>query len=344
MTMLMLNSQHWNSTLTAGVTEALLTAHQGPRNVSPKAVALGSCLILVNAAISLSLSLGLEFYLIIATIRCVVQLGVLGYVILVPIFTTPYWFVVVSYAVVMCLVGAAEASSRPAYSFKWMFLQILACTVVSPVIFVSFALLVLIRTNPWWEPRYFIPLLGMLLGNCISGMSVGLSALLEELSTGKDRIELLMYYGATRWEAGRDTIARCIKLAMTPILNQMSVVGIVSIPGMMTGSILGGTSPEQAARYQMLILFLIAANTGTGVVLVVFAAYASLVDKQHRVCSDSIYPRKRIEKLDKRLHSWALQAWQNMGGKIQSRPNCTTNGLNGPALRPELEPLVATSA
>ena len=59
-------------------------------------------------------------------------------------------------------------------------------------------------------------------------------------------MELLLSMGATRWEASREMIQRCIRLAMTPVLNQMNVVGIVSIPGMMTGQILGGTDPSQA--------------------------------------------------------------------------------------------------
>ena len=62
---------------------------------------------------------------------------------------------------------------------------------------------------------------------------------------GKDKIELLLSLGATRWEATREIIQRSVRVAMTPVLNQMNVVGIVSIPGMMTGQILGGTDPSQ---------------------------------------------------------------------------------------------------
>ena len=60
-------------------------------------------------------------------------------------------------------------------------------------------------------------------------------------------MELLLSMGGSRWEASRDIIQRCVRLAMTPVLNQMNVVGIVSIPGMMTGQILGGTDPSQAS-------------------------------------------------------------------------------------------------
>lgn len=64
-------------------------------------------------------------------------------------------------------------------------------------------------------------------------------------ATGRDRIELKLAIGASRWEATQETLQRSVKVALTPILNQMNVVGIVSIPGMMTGQILSGSDPSQ---------------------------------------------------------------------------------------------------
>lgn len=68
------------------------------------------------------------------------------------------------------------------------------------------------------------------------------------ITSGADRIEKLLALGASRTEATQDVLGRSVRLAMTPLLNQMSVVGLVSIPGMMTGQILGGSNPDQAAR------------------------------------------------------------------------------------------------
>jgi ABC-type iron transport system FetAB permease component len=89
------------------------------------------------------------------------------------------------------------------------------------------------------------------LGNTISGISVGLGVVIDELSAGANRVEKLLALGATRWEATRAPVRRAVRLAMTPLLNQMSVVGLVSIPGMMTGQILAGSDPSDAARYQV---------------------------------------------------------------------------------------------
>ena len=69
---------------------------------------------------------------------------------------------------------------------------------------------------------------------------------------GRDRVELLLAIGATRWEATRETVGRSVRVACTPILNQMNVVGLVSIPGMMTGQILSGSDPSQANHWFML--------------------------------------------------------------------------------------------
>lgn len=91
----------------------------------------------------------------------------------------------------------------------------------------------------------------MLLGNATSGVSLGLSNIIDALTTQRAQVETMLALGATRWEATQAHVHRAIITAMTPVLNQMSVVGVVSIPGMMTGQILGGQAPMQAARYQV---------------------------------------------------------------------------------------------
>ena len=66
-------------------------------------------------------------------------------------------------------------------------------------------------------------------------------------AAGKDRVELLLSIGASRWEATREAISRSVRVATMPIINQMNVVGLVSIPGMMTGQILSGSDPAQVS-------------------------------------------------------------------------------------------------
>ncbi|KAL0038243.1 hypothetical protein WJX79_009937 [Trebouxia sp. C0005] len=258
--------------------------------LSPWAVGLAALLLLINGLFSVYLCLGLHKTLGTAAIRCTIQLTILGYI-LVPIFSYDRWWLVLLYAGFMITIAAAEAVSRPSAVYQGMLVHTLGVVGGAATGVICYAMLLIIRVQPWWHAQYFIPTLGMILGNCISGVSVGLSSVMEELTTGKGRIELLLALGATRMEATRETMQRCLVLALTPVLNQMSVMGVVSIPGMMTGQILGGTVPSQAARYQIMIMFLIAATTCIAVVGSVYLAVLNILDRQHRLCSEKILPR-----------------------------------------------------
>ena len=128
-----------------------------------------------------------------------------------------------------------------------MYVHILGCLGVASFTFLAYALAAAVRPAPWWNPQYSIPTLGLMLGNAVTGVAVGLGTLLDELGRGSggDGVELMLCLGASRWEASRGAVARAAKLAMTPILNQLSVVGLVWIPGMMTGQMIAGADPAQ---------------------------------------------------------------------------------------------------
>ena len=94
---------------------------------------------------------------------------------------------------------------------------------------------------------------GMLLGNCINGVALSLDRALTSLTEQADEVDLLLAFGATCGEATRHPVRDAVRVGAVPTMNSLSVIGIVSIPGMMTGQILGG-----AASYQILIVYLIA--------------------------------------------------------------------------------------
>jgi ABC-type iron transport system FetAB permease component len=130
------------------------------------------------------LSLGLHSQLLIAGLRCVVQLSALGYV-LMPIFAARQPWLVLGYAAFMTLVSAVEAVGRPSHVYEGMFVRTLAIISAAAGVSLAYALVLVIRVQPWWTPHYLIPMLGMVLGNTISGVSVGTSAAMEELGAGK---------------------------------------------------------------------------------------------------------------------------------------------------------------
>lgn len=100
-----------------------------------------------------------------------------------------------------------------------------------------------------------VPIIGMILGNAISAIGISCNAIQKEFAENRDKIETYLAFGATRFEACRPIGKEALKLALLPTVNQMSVIGLISIPGMMTGAIIGGSSVQQAARLQMIIMF-----------------------------------------------------------------------------------------
>jgi len=91
---------------------------------------------------------------------------------------------------------------------------------------------------------------------------------------------VLLACGATPWETARDCVAEAVRAGMTPTINSMMVIGLVSLPGMMTGQILGGADPREAVRYQIVIMYVIAAAVTIGSFILVGLAYKRLFDKE----------------------------------------------------------------
>jgi putative ABC transport system permease protein len=263
----------------------------GPIDLGWPQVAGAAALVLVNGGISLAFHLGLERRLLIASARTLVQLLALGWI-LTPVFRLGSAWPVLALALIMVTLASFEAVGRSKRRFAGMRAQALGAMIVGGMTTAVFGSAVLVGTDPWWKPQYLIPLLGMILGNSLTGISLGLDKCTELLDTGRDRVEALLALGATRTEAGRPVAVESLRTGMIPILNAMAAVGLVTIPGMMTGQILGGTGPQLAARYQMLIMFLIASSTAAGVTLAVLASLRSLFDADHRLRVDRLHEKK----------------------------------------------------
>jgi putative ABC transport system permease protein len=191
----------------------------------------------------------------------------------------------------MIALAAREALKRAGRSYRGSWFDTFFALLVASLLTLAVATRVVLGVEPWWEPRYLIPLLGMILGNALTGVSLGLDRCLTELQEGKSRVEALLAYGATRWEAARPVAVLSLRAGLIPILNTMSVVGLVTIPGMMTGQLLGGTNPALAARYQILIMFLIAAATALGAGIAIVLGLNRCFDREARLRDERI--RKR---------------------------------------------------
>lgn len=249
-------------------------------------VALAALLIVINGAISVALHLRIEKSLVIGSVRTVVQLLLVGLV-LEWVFRLDRWYVVVSLAMVMTLIAGITAASRNERRYPGIWLNTIISVWASAWIVTSFALFAVMQgIDKWYQPQYAIPLLGMVLGNTLNGISVGLNTFTESLVTRREQVESLLCLGATRWEAARAPLQHAVRTGMIPIINSMMVVGIVSLPGMMTGQLVSGMSPIQAVKYQIVIMFLIASATALGTVAIVMLTFLRLFTTQHQFRKD----------------------------------------------------------
>jgi putative ABC transport system permease protein len=147
----------------------------------------------------------------------------------------------------------------------------------------AYAIFVVLRgIDTWYHPQYTIPLLGMILGNALTGISIGLATFTESLVARRAEVETLLALGATRWEASRAPMRHALRTGLTPIINSMMVAGVVSLPGMMTGQLLAGVSPIEAVKYQIVIMFVIAAATALGTTGVVLLGFRRLFTVDHQ--------------------------------------------------------------
>jgi len=249
-------------------------------------VGLAASLIVINGLISLTLRLGMERTLAIASVRTIVQLALVGLV-LEWVFGLEHVTVVITLLCVMTLVAALTAAQRSQRRYRGLWWDMILSIWASSWLVTAFVLFVVLQgIDKWYQPQYAIPLLGMVLGNTLNGISLGQNTLGEALVTQRDQVETLLALGATRWEAARGPIRQAVRTGTIPIINSMMVVGLVSLPGMMTGQILTGAQPIQAVKYQIVIMFLMASATALGTVGVVLLGFRRLFNSDHQfLCS-----------------------------------------------------------
>ena len=164
---------------------------------------IAASLVLVSGAISLALGLDLHRRLLLAALRTVAQLLLIGLV-LNWIFRWGTWYVVLGLMTVMTLIAGVAAIRRTGRRWPGMLLDSIVSIWASSWLVTAVALGAVVQVQPWYQPQYAIPLLGMILGNTLNGMALGLDRLGEELAAQRDQVETLLALGATRWEAARE--------------------------------------------------------------------------------------------------------------------------------------------
>lgn len=256
-------------------------------------LAFAGLLLCINGLISIVFRLRLELSFAIAAIRMVIQLTAVGLV-LKHVFaqTSPTW--TAGLAAVMVLVAGYELTARQQGPFRsWRAFGLGSITLLLVgTLGTIYATAVVIGPSPWYAPRYFLPILGMVLGNALTSASLVLQILEEAALRDRASIEDRIALGATRFEAFSSVLSHALRTAMTPLLNTMSVAGVVALPGMMTGQILAGAEPVGAAKYQIMIMFVLTGASALGALMAAVGGVLMLTDKRHRLRLDRFRPRK----------------------------------------------------
>jgi len=200
-----------------------------------------SIFVLIDAGLSLAFGLGVHRSLLFAAVRMVVQLTLVGMV-LTTLFSlvSPLWTGLA--AVGMVLFAGHEAVQRQERQLAgwWSYGIGTGSMMMASGAVTVFALATALRPDPWYDPRYAIPLLGMVLGNCMTGVGLGLDTLTTSLANRRAGVEAQLMLGASRRAATAPVMRVALRSALMPVINSMAATGVVSLPGMMTRQILGG--------------------------------------------------------------------------------------------------------
>ncbi len=238
-------------------------------------LALAGALVLVAVALAQWQRLGLARGFLIGAVRAVVQLVAVGYV-LVYVFAETHWWLVLLALVVMLVAATATATRRTTQRPRPGERRTLSTITGSAILVgagltLAYVTVVVLRVRPWYEPRYLIPLFGMIVGNAMNGAALAAERLASEMESRRGEVEAYLALGATPARASAEPVRRAQVAALIPAVNGLAVVGLVQLPGMMTGQILAGQSPLLAVRYQIVVAFMLAAATAITTSIVVLA-------------------------------------------------------------------------
>lgn len=232
-------------------------------------LALAYVSVLILLIIFRSRGIRREKEILIATTRMTVQLTVMGYV-LMYIFDHPSWWLTSLMIAVMISFAVFNALKRVKTSMSRQLKQITGLSLIlGSLCAVLFFILGVLRVHPWFNPQYFIPISGMIVGNSMTGISLGANRLCADMRDKRQTVENSLMLGATPARAVKEIVNDAFDSAILPTMNNMLTMGVVSLPGMMTGQILSGTFPITAIKYQIGIMLAILGSTALCVMLFV---------------------------------------------------------------------------
>lgn len=236
-------------------------------------LALAGVYVLVTLVLVRWLGIPRERAIVSATLRMTIQLFIAGYL-LTWVFDRPNFLTVLVILVVMLTFAVINSIRRINEYVPIPLRKVMAVSlVVGSVSSLVFFLVAIVQNGAWSNPRYVIPIAGMIVGNSMTGVALGASRLIQGMQDRRPMIEAALMLGATPRVSTRKVVQQSFDAAILPTVNTMVGIGIVSLPGMMTGQILAGQDPQVAIRYQIAIMVGIMAAVGLSVVILVEWGY-----------------------------------------------------------------------
>lgn len=257
--------------------------------LTPLDLVIAMLLVLLLAGITFRMKLGLSGQILLAALRTTIQLLLVGLVLKV-IFANVHLGWISLMAAAMLLAAGREVMVRQKRRLRgwWGFGVGAGSMFVSSFTVAFLALVVVIQADPWYAPQYSITLLGMLLGNTMTGVALAMDRLTQTAWQQRATIEERLMLGETPVDAIGEIRKDSMRAGMIPTINAMAAAGLVSLPGMMTGQILAGSPPVEAVKYQILIMFLITAGSGLGTLLAIWLTSNRMFDDRARLRLDRI--------------------------------------------------------
>ena len=234
--------------------------------------------IIIPIVISKSFNLGLGKDTLIAAIRSFVQLLIVGYILQFIFDQESHIFIIL---MVILIIGAATQNARkkgleiPGITWK-LLLAFVAIEVITQGILLGFKI-----TPP--TAQYIIPISGMIVGNAMVLSILFLNRFMSEVKQNENVIELVLCLGGTPKQAIHKQLITSIQSSVIPTIEQQKTIGLVQLPGMMSGQIIGGADPIEAVLFQILIVFMLLTSATMTSVILGFLSYPTLFNKKQQL-------------------------------------------------------------
>jgi putative ABC transport system permease protein len=229
-------------------------------------VVVGLGLVVIAIGLTYFNGFGFEKEIAYGIFRTILQLGILGYVLVYVLLIKQVWITVLI-LLAMSLIAAYTARGRIRRPYPGA-IPVLWISISLGSFFALLYITMLTLSDPKaLSPRYLIPLGGMVIGNVLNGITLAMERFRSELDGNKDRVEVLLAMGADSYEASRECAKASFVAAMIPMVNSLIIMGLIQIPGIMSGQILTGADPLIAAKYQILVMFMLLGGEVTSLAL-----------------------------------------------------------------------------